>query len=90
MFSAAGLIFIFLCLAVPNWLFFRNAGAPVWIGLVLAAAIARLLHQAFIAPFVLAGLSAALLAETRGQVPAPGLCEKMAALFPAATLAGAR
>jgi hypothetical protein len=80
LFSAAGLFFLFLCLAVPNWLFFRSAGAPVWIGMVLAAAIARLLHQAFIVPFVLAGVSAALLAETRGHAPDPSLSETLAPL----------
>jgi len=90
LFSAAGLLFLFLCLAVPNWFFFRSAGAPLWIGVVLAAAIARLLHQAFIAPFVLAGLSAALLAETRGHEPDLELCEKLSALFPAALSADAR
>jgi hypothetical protein len=88
LFSAAGQLFLFLCLAVPNWFFFRSAGAPVWIGIILAAAISRLLHQAFIAPLVLAGLSAALLAETRGCIPDPGSCEKLAALFPDAALAG--
>jgi hypothetical protein len=90
LFSVAGLLFLFLCLAVPNWFFFSGAGAPVWIGVVLAAAIARLLHQAFIVPFVLAGLSAALLAETRGHVPDPELCVKLTALFPAAALAAGR
>ncbi len=88
--SAAGLLILFLCLAIPNWLFFSSAGAPVWIGMVLAAAIARLLHQAFIVPFVLAGLSAALLAETRGHVPDPELCEKLIPLFPAVALATGR
>ncbi|HEX7501860.1 MAG TPA: hypothetical protein VF451_00450 [Acidobacteriota bacterium] len=90
LFSTAGLLFLFLCLAVPNWFFFSSVGAPLWIGVVLAAAIARLLHQAFIAPFVLAGLSAALLAETRGHVPDPELCEKLTALFPASALACGR
>jgi hypothetical protein len=79
-FSSAGLAFLFICLALPNWFFFRSAGAPVWIGVVLAAAIAWLLHQAFVIPFVLAGMSGALLAETRGQTPDPGLCEKLVAL----------
>ena len=89
-FSAAGLLFLFLCLAVPNWFFFRSAGAPVWIGVVLAAAIARLLHQAFIVPFVLAGVSAALLAATRDRIPDPELCDRMVALFPDAAPAGRR
>ena len=83
LFSAAGLFFLFLCLAVPNWIFFTGAGAPVWIGMALAAAIAGLLHQAFIAPFALAGVSASLLAETRGHEPDPGLCEELGSLFPA-------
>ena len=81
-FSACAQLFLFLCLAIPNWIFFRGAGAPVWIGVVLAAAIARLLHQAFVAPIVLAGVSAALLAETRDRTPAPELCDRLAALFP--------
>lgn len=90
LFSAAGLLFLFLCLALPNWIFFQSAGAPVWIGVVLAAVIARLLHQAFIVPFVLAGLSAALLAETRGRTPDPELCEKLTAFFPYAALTNER
>ena len=53
----------------------------MWIGVVLAAAIARLLHQAFIAPFVLAGLSASLLAETKGHEPDAALCEKITPLL---------
>lgn len=87
LFSAAGQFFLFLCLAVPNWIFFRGAGIPVWIGAVLAAVIARLLHQAFVVPLELAGLSTALLAETRGRVPDLESCEKLASLFPDATLA---
>ena len=79
-FSAAGLVFLFLCLAIPNWFFFRSAGAPVEIGFVLAAAIAWLLHQAFVIPFVLAGVSGMLLAETRGKIPDPNLCEKLGSL----------
>lgn len=81
LFSTTWLLFLFLCLAVPNWIFFRSAGAPVWIGVVLAAVIARLLHQAFIVPFVLAGVSAALLVETRGHEPDPAFCEKIAPLL---------
>jgi len=87
LFSAAGQFFQFLCLAVPNWIFFRGAGIPVWIGVVLAAVIARLLHRAFVVPLELAGLSTALLAETRGRVPDLESCEKLAALFPDAALA---
>jgi len=78
--TAAGLAFLFLCLALPNWVFFRSAGAPAWIGIALAAAIAWLLYQAFIVPFALAGLSAALLAETSGCDPDPALCEKIVPL----------
>ena len=89
-FSAMGLGFIFFCLALPNWIFFRGAGVPVWIGLALAAAIAWLLHQAFSVPLVLAGVSAALLAETRDRIPDPELCEKLAAFFPDAAPAGER
>jgi hypothetical protein len=82
MFSAVGLAFIFLCLALPNWFFFRSAGAPVAIGIVLAAAIAWLLHQAFVIPFVLAGVSSGLLTETSGKTTDPDLCEKLSPLFP--------
>jgi len=81
LFSASGLLFLFLCLAIPNWVLFSSAGAPAWIGIVLAAVIARLLHQAFIVPFVLAGVSASLLAETRGHEPDPALCEKITPLL---------
>jgi hypothetical protein len=90
LFSASGLFFLFLCLAIPNWVLFSSAGAPVWIGIVLAAVISRLLHQAFIVPFVLAGLSAALLAETRGHTPDPESCEQLTAFFADATLADKR
>ena len=85
-FSAAGLALLFLCLALPNWFFFRSAGAPVGIGIILAAAIAWLLHQAFVIPFVLAGMSGALLAETRGKTPDPDLCIKIDSLVPALAL----
>lgn len=80
-FSASGLAFLFLCLAIPNWFFFTSTGTPVEIGIVLAAAIAWLLHQAFVQPFVLAGVSGALLAETRGYLPDPELCEGLDLLF---------
>lgn len=89
-FSAAGFFSIFLCLALPNWFFFSSAGAPVGIGIALAVVIAWLLHRAFIVPFALAGVSAALLSETRNRIPDPELCEKLAALFPDATPAGER
>ncbi len=88
-FSITGLAFIFLCLALPNWILFRSAGVPVWIGIALAAAIAWLLHQAFTVPLVLAGVSAALLAETRDRNPDPELCEKLAVLFPDTVPSGA-
>lgn len=68
-FSALGLALLFLCLALPNWFFFRSAGAPVAIGIALAAVIAWFLHQAFIAPLALAGVSASLLDETSGREP---------------------
>ena len=48
--------------------------------MVLAAAIAWLLHRAFVVPFVLAGISATLLAETRGRTPDPDLCKKLDSL----------
>jgi hypothetical protein len=89
-FSTTGLALIFLCLALPNWIIFRSAGVPVWIGIALAAAIAWLLHQAFIVPLALAGVSAVLLAETRDRIPDPELYGKLAALFPAAAPPGVR
>jgi hypothetical protein len=89
-FSASGLALLFLSLAAPNWFLFRSAGAPVWIGVALAAAIAWLLHQAFIVPVALAGVSAALLAETRDRVPDPELSARLAALFPDVSPAGRR
>jgi membrane protein implicated in regulation of membrane protease activity len=64
-----------------GYLFFTGAGAPVMIGIALAAIISWLLHRAFILPFVLAGVSATLLEETRGWDPDPALCEKFASLF---------
>jgi len=76
-FSAAGLAAIFLLLALPNYFFFSSAGAPLWLGIALAAAIAGLMHQAFIVPLVLAGVSAALLAEAKGHEPDAALCEKI-------------
>ena len=88
--STAGLAFLFFCLALPNWFFFRSAGAPVWIGIVLAAAISCLLHQAFVIPFVLAGLSGTLLSETRGKTPDPELCEKLGSLVPDTALPNKR
>jgi hypothetical protein len=80
LFSLAALALLFLCLAGPNWLFFRAAGVPAGIAIVLALAIAWLLHQAFVVPLVLAGVSTALLAETRGQEPDPALCAKVGPL----------
>jgi len=80
-FSAVGLLLLFLCLALPNWFFFGMAGVPAWIGVALAAVIAWLLHQAFVVPFVLAGISSTLLAETRGYAPDPDLSEKLASML---------
>jgi hypothetical protein len=76
-FSAAGLALIFLCLALPTWFIFSSAGAPVWIGIALAAIISVLLHQAFVAPLVLAGVSGSLIVETRGKTPDPVLSAKL-------------
>ncbi len=81
--SAFGFLILILCLALPNWFFFSSAGAPVWVGIVLAAIIAWILHQAFIVPFVLAGVSAALLTESKDQAPDRDLCEKLNSLIPA-------
>ena len=80
-FSAAGLAFIFLCLALPNWFIFSSAGAPVWIGIALAAIISGLLHQAFVVPFVLAGVSGSLLVETRGKTPDERVCKRLVPFF---------
>ena len=66
---ACGLVLLFLCLALPNGFIFRSAGVPVVIGITLAAVIAWVVHQAFVAPLALAGVSAALLAETKGREP---------------------
>jgi hypothetical protein len=81
LFSAAGQASIFLCLALPNWFIFSSAGAPVWIGIILAAIISVLLHQAFVVPIALAGFVGALLVEPRGQTPDPGTCEKLIPFF---------
>jgi len=80
-FSLAGLALLFLLLALPNWFIFSSAGAPVAIGLVLALVIAWTLHQAFISPLALAGVSAALLAEAKGHEPDAALCDKFAPLL---------
>jgi hypothetical protein len=81
-FSAAGLAFVFLCLALPNWFIFRSAGAPVRIGFILAATIAWLLYQAFLVPLVLSGISGRLLAETCGKTPDPDLCKTLSFMVP--------
>jgi hypothetical protein len=81
-FSAVGLAFLFFCLALPNWFFFMSAGAPVSIGLLLAAASTWLLYQAFLVPIALAGLSGGLLAEIKGKTPDAALCEKINSLVP--------
>jgi hypothetical protein len=80
-FSAAGLALLFVVLALANLLVFSSAGAPLLLGIALAAASAWPLHQAFFAPLALAGMSAALLAETRERTPDPALCEKIAPLL---------
>ncbi len=80
-FSAAGFALFFLCLALANGFIFLSAGAPVVIGIVLAAVIACFLHQAFVAPLALAGVSAALLAKTQGCEPDAALCERIAPLL---------
>lgn len=80
-FSSAGLALLFLCLSLSNWLIFTSAGAPVMIGIALAAVMAGLLHQAFVVPLALAGVTGALLAETKGCEPDPDLCEKIAPLL---------
>ena len=81
-FSALGLAFIFILIALPNGFFFNAAGAPVWIGIVLAMAMAWVLFQAFVFPFALAGVSGALLAETPDQKPDEDLCLELTPLFP--------
>jgi hypothetical protein len=80
-FSLAGLALLFLLLALPNWFIFSSAGVPVATGIVLALVIAWFLHQAFIHPLALAGVSAALLSETNGREPDAALCEKIAPLL---------
>ncbi len=80
-FSAAGFALLFLCMVLANAFIFHQAGAPIVIGVALALVIAWALHQAFLAPLALAGVSAALLSETRGCEPDPALCEKLAPLF---------
>lgn len=80
-FSVAGIALLFLCLALANGIIFTSAGVPVGIGIVLAAIIAWTLHQAFIAPLALAGVSTVLLAETQGCEPDPALCEMLASLL---------
>ncbi len=80
-FSVTGLALLFLCLALPNWFFFRVAGAPVTVGVALAAVISWYLHQAFIAPLAMAGVSASLLTETKGREPDASLSEKAASLL---------
>lgn len=80
-FSALALTLLFAVLALANALVFRGAGAPLAIGIALAAAIAWTLHQAFFSPLALAGVSAALIEETRGREPDPELSGRIAALF---------
>lgn len=81
--SVFGFLILVLFLGMPTWFFFSNTGAPVWIGIVLAAVIAWVLHQAFILPFTLAGVGAALLAETKDKTPDRDICDKLNSLIPA-------
>jgi hypothetical protein len=80
-FSIAGLALLFVVLALANILVFSGAGAPLLLGIALAAASAWALHQAFFAPLALAGMSAALLAGTKGHEPDAALCEKITPLL---------
>jgi hypothetical protein len=77
--SAQGLLFAVLALA--NVLIFRQAGAPATVGVALAVAVAWPLHRAFFAPLALAGVSAALIAETRGREPDEDLSRRIASLL---------
>jgi hypothetical protein len=80
-FSLAGWVLLFFILALANGFIFLSAGVPVVIGITLAFVIAWVVHQAFVAPLALAGVSAALLAEAEGREPDPALCEKLAPLL---------
>ena len=80
-FTLAGWALLFFVLALANGFIFLSAGVPLVIGVTLAAVIAWAVHQAFVAPLALAGVSAALMAETRGHEPDAALCEKIAPLL---------
>ncbi len=80
-FSAAAQALLFAVLALANVLIFRQAGAPAAIGVALAVVIAWPLHRAFFAPLALAGVSAALIAETRGREPGKDLSGRIASLL---------
>ena len=80
-FSVAGFVLLFLCLALANALVFSGAGAPIAIGVALAAVIAWAIHQAFVAPLALAGVSASLLDETRSREPDDDLCARISPLL---------
>lgn len=80
-FSAAAQGLLFAVLALANWLTFRHAGAPAAVGVALAVVVAWPLHRAFFAPLALAGVSASLLAETRGREPDADLSGRIASLL---------
>jgi len=80
-FSLAGFTLLFLCLALANAFIFYSVGVPVVIGITLAFVIAWVVHQAFVAPLALAGVSAALLSETKGRDPDPDLCARIAPML---------
>jgi hypothetical protein len=80
-FSLAVWVLLFFILALANGFIFLSAGVPVVIGITLAFVIAWVVHQAFVAPLALAGVSAALLAEVGEHEPDPALCEKLAPLL---------
>jgi hypothetical protein len=81
--SALGLVLFFLCLAVPSWFFFSSAGAPLAVGVSLAAVIAWFLQRAFFMTLAHAGLSAVLLEETKGKEPDPVLADDIGSLLAA-------
>jgi hypothetical protein len=78
-----GLVLLFLCLAFPSWFFFSSAGAPLAVGIALAAVIAWFLHQAFFVPLAQAGISAALLEETAAKDADPMLAAEIEAMLAA-------
>jgi len=80
-FSASAQALLFAVLALANVLIFSQAGAPQAIGVALAVVVAWPLHRAFFAPLALAGVSACLLEETRGQEPDVELSQRIALLL---------